>query len=73
MTVSEGPPINGALLGPGYVWWKSIVFSGVRPVRLSSAYSNSAIQVVTFGGMLAFIILRVLLWRKKDDAARWIV
>lgn len=43
MTISEGPPINGVLLGPGYVWWKSIVFSGVRPVRLSLAYSNSAI------------------------------
>ena len=24
-----GPPINGALLSTEYIWWRSIVFSGV--------------------------------------------
>lgn len=27
-----GTPIDGALLGPKYQWWKVIVFCGVRPI-----------------------------------------
>ncbi|KAL1743353.1 major facilitator superfamily domain-containing protein [Schizophyllum fasciatum] len=27
-----GPPISGAILGPNYDWWKTIVFSGVSAI-----------------------------------------
>lgn len=72
-----GPPINGALLTSKYTWWRPIVFSGVRQTlwHWSSLAMLICIinQVIAFVGVAAFLILRILLWRRRGDSAKWII
>ena len=66
-----GPPINGALLTSEYKWWRPIVFSGVRwhdLVPLKAVLSFLFLldtQVISASSLCAFIVLRILLWRKS--------
>ena len=65
-----GTPIAGALLTSRYLWWRPIVFDGVR--LLSSSWIDFArtevsLQVICAIGVVLFLASRHILIRRKGS------
>jgi hypothetical protein len=74
-----GSPIIGALLTDNFIWWRPAVFSGVSitlsfvrlqiPHRDTFTYCDN-LQVLMLTGTSCFIVVAVLLHRRKAERAK---